>query len=220
VSSRHQIDKMKAVQVAYHDDLEVPDFPRIDKVVLVMKGLTPGKMLDIGYSKGSFADYMVGLGWDCTGLDVNKHNNSKVKTIQCDLNEDFPVEDGAYDVVTAGEVIEHMLDEDGFLAECNRVLKPEGVLALTTPNLSYLLNRFLVPLGKLPMFVHAPYHYHFHTKKTIIGLIENHGFKIEKIASSHLLYSRRLHATGRLFEWLGDLFPTLGAHLIVFARKI
>jgi 2-polyprenyl-3-methyl-5-hydroxy-6-metoxy-1,4-benzoquinol methylase len=219
MKSQKQFDRIRAVQIAHHDEVEVPDFPRIEKVVNVLRKEHPGKLLDVGYSKGSFADYLADLGWDCTGLDINEHHHPKVKTLQCDLNEDFPAEEGAYDVVTAGEVIEHMLDEGAFLEECRRVLKKDGVLALTTPNLSFLLNRILVPLGKLPMFVYAPYHYHFHTKKTIVSLVETHGFKVERVSSSHLLYSRRKHVSGKIFEWLGDLFPTLGAHLIVFARK-
>lgn len=176
-------------------------------------------MLDLGYARGSFADVLAARGWTCTGLDLSEHSDPNVRTIQCDLNEPFPVGSGDYDLITAGEVIEHMIAEGAFLDECHRVLKPGGILVVTTPNLSYLLNRLLIPLGKLPLFVYAPYHYHFHTKKTIVGLIQDHGFVVEKVTSSHVLYSRRRHWTGILFEWLGDLFPTFGAHLIVFARK-
>jgi len=219
VSSQQQLERVRAIQIAHHDEVEVPDFPRIEKVVNVLRKERPGKLLDIGYSKGSFADYLTELGWECTGLDINEHQSPNVKTISCDLNEGFPVESENYDAVTAGEVIEHMLDEGTFLDECHRVLKKEGILALTTPNLTFLLNRFLVLFGKTPMFVYAPYHYHFHTRRTLVSLVESHGFRVEKVISSHLLYSRRKHASGRIFEWLGDLFPTFGAHLILFARK-
>jgi len=37
-------------------------------------------------------------------------------------------------VVFAGEVVEHLLDTLGFLGECRRILRPRGVLLLTTPN--------------------------------------------------------------------------------------
>ncbi|MEW6324878.1 MAG: class I SAM-dependent methyltransferase [Nitrospirota bacterium] len=199
--------------------VEVPDFPRIEKVVKVLGRQMPGRLLDVGYSKGSFADYLSETGWECTGLDVSKHEQPTIRTIQCDLNEGFPVDSEKYDVVTAGEVIEHMLDEGVFLDECRRVLKPHGLLVLTTPNLSFFLNRLLVLFGRVPMFVYAPYHYHFHTKQTLISLVQSHGFSVEKILSSHVLYSRRKHSSGRFFEWLGDFFPTFGAHLIIFARK-
>lgn len=219
MSSQQRLEKIRAVQIAHHDEVEVPDFPRIEKVINVLCRLPLGRLLDVGYSKGSFADYLAEVRWDCTGLDINEHHHPKVKTIQCDLNEGFPVEDEAYDVVTAGEVIEHMLDEGAFLEECRRALKKAGTLVLTTPNLSFLLNRFRVMFGMTPMFVYAPYHYHFHTRKTLVDLVKAHGFVVDRVTSSHLLYSRRRRPSGRIFEWLGDWFPTFGAHLILFTRK-
>lgn len=214
-------ERIRVLQSEHHDRFKVPDPQRIRKAIRWLDRCFPalGGMLDVGYATGSFADLLATRGWKCTGLDINPHDGSIVKTIQCDLNEGFPVEAEAYELVTAGEVIEHMVDEGAFLDECRRVLKPGGLLLVTTPNLSYLLNRVLVPLGKLPLFVYAPYHYHFHTRKTIVRLLQEHGFSIEKVTSSHILYSRRRHWTGWVFEWLGDLFPTFGAHLIVFARK-
>ena len=55
--------------------------------------------------------------------------------------------------------------------------------------------------------------------RTLRQLVEGRGFRVERTLSSHVLYSRRKHWTGGLFERLGDLFPTLGAHLILIARK-
>lgn len=219
VQKHDHFERVGAIQRIYHREVEVPDFLRIEKVVNVLRTEPAGKLLDVGYSKGSFADYLAELGWDCTGLDINEHHHPKVKTIQCDLNQGFPVEDEGYNVVTAGEVIEHLLDEGAFLDECRRVLKKEGLLILTTPNLSFLLNRFRVMFGMTPMFVYAPYHYHFHTRRTLESLVKEHGFVVERVIASHILYSRRRHASGKIFEWLADSFPTFGAHLILFARK-
>jgi 2-polyprenyl-3-methyl-5-hydroxy-6-metoxy-1,4-benzoquinol methylase len=219
-SSAKVVARIHDVQIAHHADQPVADFPRIEKIVRILSQLPPGRLLDVGYSAGGFADALVGMGWDCTGLDLNQRRHPRVKTIQCDLNEGFPVEGGGYDLVTAGEVIEHMIDESNFLAECRRVLKPNGRLVLTTPNLSYLVNRLLVFAGRTPMFVYEPYHYHFHTYQTIVHLVKAHGFDVELVSASHVLYSRRLHWTGWAFEKLADWFPSFGAHLIVYARRM
>ena len=210
----------RSVQIVHHQGVEVPDFPRIEKVVHNLRHLPPGKLLDVGYSEGGFADYLSKNGWECTGLDLNAHSHPRIKSIECDLNERFPVESEAFDVVTAGEVIEHMLDEGAFLDECHRVLKKGGTLVVTTPNLAYSLNRLRVLFGKTPLFVYAPYHYHFHTRRTLVRLMEEHRFRVEKVLASHVLYSRRRHFTGKVFEVLGDIFPTFGAHLIAFAVKV
>lgn len=215
-----ELKRIRDIQVAHHAEVEVPDFPRIEKVVKVLCQRPSGKLLDVGYSQGSFADYMSEHGWECIGLDLNKHKDAKIRTIECDLNLGFPVETETFDALTAGEVIEHMIDEESFLLECHRVLKKWGTLVLTTPNLAFSLNRLRVFMGSTPLFVYAPYHYHFHTRETITRLVKERGFDVEKVISSHVLYSRRKHATGLIFEWLGDLFPTFGAHLIIFAQKV
>ena len=214
------VTQLHTVQIAHHAEQPVVDFPRIEKVVHRLRSTPPGRLLDVGYSVGGFADYLVRAGWECTGLDLNKRQHPKIKTIQCDLNNGFPVENEAFDLVTAGEVIEHMLDESAFLQECRRVLKPTGQLVLTTPNLSFLVNRLRMLVGKTPLFVYEAYHYHFHTRRTIVDLVESQGFRVEQVIASHVLYSRRLHPTGWVFERLADWFPTFGAHLILFARRI
>ena len=213
------MSQLHDVQISYHAEEPVADYPRIEKIINKVKDIPPGRLLDVGYSVGGFADWLVRLGWNCTGLDINDRRHSHIRTIQCDLNEGFPVEAEGYDLVTAGEVVEHMIDETAFVRECHRVLNPNGMLVLTTPNLSYLVNRFLVAVGRVPMFVYEPYHYHFHTRKTLVELLESNGFQVENVSASHVLYSRRLHWTGWMFEKLADWFPTFGAHLIAYARR-
>ena len=55
-----------------------------------------------------------------------------------------------FDVVSGLEVIEHMVDTDGFIQECHSHLKPGGLLVLSTPNINSLRNRVMVPLGRYP----------------------------------------------------------------------
>jgi len=117
-------------------------------------------------------------------------------------------------------VIEHLFDDTKFIHECREALKLNGLLIITVPNLLFSANRLLMLFGKMPLFAHAPYHYHIYNKKTIENLIKQEGFEILKVISSHLLFSTRRNKLGKIFEILGDIFPSMGAHLIVCARKI
>jgi SAM-dependent methyltransferase len=46
----------------------------------------------------------------------------------------LPLADGAVDLVVSSQVVEHLWDQDAFVAECARVLRPGGRLVATTPN--------------------------------------------------------------------------------------
>ncbi len=46
----------------------------------------------------------------------------------------LPLGDEAVDLVVCSQVVEHLWDQDGFVAECARVLRPGGLLVVTTPN--------------------------------------------------------------------------------------
>ncbi|MBT9168924.1 MAG: putative S-adenosylmethionine-dependent methyltransferase [Syntrophomonadaceae bacterium] len=67
-----------------------------------------------------------------------------------DVSRGLPFQSAFFDAVFGGEIIEHQIDDQYFLEECNRVLRAEGIQVLTTPNLVSLGNRFLMFLGKPP----------------------------------------------------------------------
>jgi SAM-dependent methyltransferase len=55
----------------------------------------------------------------------------------------LPLADGAVDVVVSSQVLEHLWDQDAFVAECARVLRHGGLLVATTP------NRLTFPAGNV-----------------------------------------------------------------------
>jgi SAM-dependent methyltransferase len=61
-----------------------------------------------------------------------------------------PAADAEFDVVIAADVIEHLVDTDGFVRELCRILKPHGHLIVTTPNLAFWLSRVRLLLGRVP----------------------------------------------------------------------
>jgi SAM-dependent methyltransferase len=56
-----------------------------------------------------------------------------VEAIQGNLAE-LPLPDGSVDIVVNFQVIEHLWDQAQFIAECARVLRPGGLLMISTPN--------------------------------------------------------------------------------------
>jgi SAM-dependent methyltransferase len=64
-----------------------------------------------------------------------------------DLSVGFPFRDESFDLVHANQVIEHVSDVDGFLAETNRVLRLGGVAVISTENGSSWHNIFAAAMG-------------------------------------------------------------------------
>lgn len=206
------------------ENYQVPDAIRIRKVCTFVRKHFPNlsgiSLLECGIARGGLAEVLSREGAICYGVDINPRSIPGVEIVRADLNKGFPRFATLFDVIFAGEVMEHLFDDVAFVASCRELLKPGGLLIVTVPNLVFGVNRLLMLFGKMPMFAHAPYHYHIYTKKTLGELIERQGFRILKFSSSHVLFSTRRNRLGRIFEILGDIFPSFGAHLIVFATRI
>jgi 2-polyprenyl-3-methyl-5-hydroxy-6-metoxy-1,4-benzoquinol methylase len=65
-------------------------------------------------------------------------------------SERCPAFDGEFNLVIAADIIEHIIDTGGFMAESSRILAADGFLIVTTPKLAYWRSRLRLLLGKPP----------------------------------------------------------------------
>lgn len=211
------------IQQNIFEMFEVPDPIRIQKAAGLIRrfsGDIRGKsILECGMAKGGIVDAFLKGGAQCFGVDINPRNVSGVLIKQADLNDGIPNFGMSFDVIFAGEVIEHLFNDEKFVDDVHKNLKENGIFVFTVPNLVFGVNRIRMLFGTTPKFAYAQYHYHIYTKKVIENILERHGFLVKKIISSHVLFSTRKYKIGKIFEILGNIFPTFGAHLIVCARK-
>jgi SAM-dependent methyltransferase len=130
----------------------------------------PGaRLLDLGTSEGEFTVRVAGrLGAvSVTGVElIEEHaavaRGRRIDVVRADLDEGLPFEDGAFDVVHANQVIEHVRRTDTFLREIRRVLAPDGLACISTNNLSSWHNVLSLALGFQPMPMHV-------SDETILG---------------------------------------------------
>jgi len=89
----------------------------------------------------------------------------------------LPLPDAAVDVVANLQVIEHLWDQAGFLAECRRVLRPGGTLLLSTPNRITFSPGRDTPLN--------PFHTRELSGAELAGLLTEAGFEAIALAGVH-----------------------------------
>jgi SAM-dependent methyltransferase len=97
-------------------------------------------VLEAGAGEGYGADVLAGVARRVVALDYDSAAAAhaaaaypRVDVVRGNLAT-LPLADGSVDVVANLQVIEHLWDQPQFVAECARVLRPGGVLMMTTPN--------------------------------------------------------------------------------------
>lgn len=201
---------------------------RLEKIIeLIGRG---NKVLDIGCYDGTLGSRLIKESNNVYGIEINQEvieiaTQKGIKVITQDINSRFSFENNFFDVVVAAEVIEHILDTDFFIDEIKRVLKPGGILVLSTPNIASLGRRLFLLFGRSPYFeaslgyppeVHSG-HIRFFTKYLLFGFLKHKGFEIQEFASDVINFVSSGKIASRL---LAGFFPTFGRSLIVKAKLI
>ena len=89
-----------------------------------------------GYGADLIADVarrVIGLDYDESSVAHIRARYPRVEMLHGNLAA-LPLPDASVDVVVNFQVIEHLWDQGQFVAECLRVLRPGGVLLMSTPN--------------------------------------------------------------------------------------
>jgi SAM-dependent methyltransferase len=101
------------------------------------------KILEIGAGHGAFTEILYREGYDVSACDLFPELFF-LKEVECkkaDLTEKLPYNSETFDIIVAVEVMEHILDHQMIFAESSRILKNNGILLFSTPNILSLKSR-------------------------------------------------------------------------------
>jgi ubiquinone/menaquinone biosynthesis C-methylase UbiE len=111
---------------------------------VIARGLSVGKrVLDLGSGEGYGAAYIAQVASSVDGVDVDDDSVSHAAEVyreQANLTfhkgngARLPFDNAIFDLVTCFEVIEHVANQDEIVNEVRRVLKPDGVALISTPD--------------------------------------------------------------------------------------
>lgn len=171
-----------------------------------------GKVLDIGCGNGSYLAWLKELGWEPYGIEIDEdcvklaRNEYGIDIFCGDLLEsDFS--DEYFDCVTMWNFLEHSHHPLQILRETNRVLKQNGLVVISLPNINSLEAKLLK--GNSFLF-DIPRHLYDFSACTLKKMLEKAGFRTKKI-----IYFPQLH----IFQWsLDSLFQEKGYKIRVESK--
>ena len=158
------------------DALPRPDFSQIPPDLIFYLGWLHGfqeayaiychvaacdRVLIVGETSGRDSFYLRSCGKWTVAMDIMVHPYIP-QLIRGDANRRWPFAAGSFDAVVMSEVLEHLFNDTGALAEARRVLKDDGVLVVTVPFLD-----------------DAPFHARLHSPRTIQSLLAVSGFTVK-----------------------------------------
>ena len=154
---------------------------QLDKIEALLG--RPGRILDIGCAMGFFLDHARARGWEVEGCEV-----SEFAAIEAGKRLNIPVRvgefDGAawepesFDAVTMWDTIEHCRDPLSALRSAERVLKPGGVLALSTGDIGSLSARMW---GRRWRLLQVPLHLYYFSTHTMRDALHAAGLETVRI---------------------------------------
>jgi SAM-dependent methyltransferase len=198
-----------------------------DLLVRVTEGKEIGLVLDVGCGSGGYTrqhaeamgiqlDRVVGLEYHPDHLATARQH---FRVEQADLESDrLPLDDASADVIICNQVLEHIKNVFFLLSEMDRVLAVGGVLAIGVPNLTSLLNRPVLLLGRQPVTIDigGP-HVRGFAHRSLRGFLLRHkGYRlVAELGSSLYPWPAKLGA-----ERLARRLPSLSAYSFLALEKM
>lgn len=161
-----------------------------------------GRWLDFGYGEGGLLAVAERHGWTCYGIEVSapvlEYGRERGWVVTSNPTHDPRFAEGAFDVITMIEFLEHVPAPIRFLRDAARWLRPGGLLYITTPNARSLNRRIL---GVTWSVVSPPEHVTLWTARALRVALATVGFQICRLRAegynpSELLARLRRTRTG------------------------
>lgn len=187
---------MDSIEKIHHGKKAESYFENINMELLAHLPDNPGDILDVGCATGKLGEDIIQMKkpGSYVGIEVvpsiAEMAKKRLTRVYVGQAEDVltRLKRDSFDWVIMADSLEHTIDPWTILEEVNRVLKKEGHLLISLPNVRNLgvITELLVKgtWNYRDFGIMDQGHLRFFTKKTILKILEEHGFSVKKIYSN------------------------------------
>jgi 2-polyprenyl-3-methyl-5-hydroxy-6-metoxy-1,4-benzoquinol methylase len=203
------LDEYEAVEDPLYEEERqgrVLTFQRHLRPIESLVGNPGGKrLLDVGCYTGVFLETAEAHGWETYGVEPGKWASQLCRDrglrVHTGTLEGAAFANDFFDVATSWDVIEHLPDPYGHLAEMHRVLKPNGLVAIHTIDIDSPFARLMGSRWPWLMEMHVIYF----SRRTLSLMLDKVGFEVLR-AEAQGRYLRFGYLVSRLQALNGTLF--------------
>lgn len=163
------------------------------RVEQLSRAIDSGRLLDVGSAAGFFMDEAKKVGWEPHGIDISPEMSAWGRNhLDLDIanglfqSAEYPA--GSFDAVTMWDYIEHSTDPARDFAKAAHVLRPQGVLMLSTGDAASIVARLS---GRRWHLLTPRHHNFFFTVDTLQRYLKMNGFEVVKVHHPGAQYSLR-----------------------------
>jgi len=143
-------------------------------------------IIDVGCGAGHFMLSASERGWRADGTEISDEAielsvKKEQKVIRGDIAS-LVIEKHRYDIATLFELMEHASDPEGIVKKIAYIVRPGGLVYITTPNYNSIAR---ILLGRRWGIFHKEHIFYF-TAENLMSLLNKYNFKIKKIRTENL----------------------------------
>ncbi len=188
------------------------NFARFIKIL--HKHRPQGRLFEVGCAYGFFLE-LAQKHWQAEGIDIQQEAVAYARRqlgvhASCGDFLKRPVPENNFDVVAMWDTIEHLRNPSDYVKKTAEILKPGGILALTTGDVGSPTARLLGTGWRL---YYPPEHLHYFSRRTIARLLDRSGLKIVQIRHVGFHRSMEMMLYRSLYDrkpaWSQKIYNTL-----------
>ncbi|HEV2370351.1 MAG TPA: class I SAM-dependent methyltransferase, partial [Acidimicrobiales bacterium] len=200
------------------------------RILSWLSGRSSRRVLDIGCSSGLLSAAMKEMGHEVTGIDAAAFPAAARRMhrfVQADLDHGIPEEVGSgFDVVIAGDVLEHVRHPELILTQIRDLLTPDGLALISLPSFSHWYPRLRVAAGLFDYDEHGILdrgHVRFFTRRSFERMVREAGLRVNRVEPIGLPVEGVTDSKSASVSWLSRLdralatiYPSLFAYQHLF----